>query len=86
MADWPGFWHEARSMCEASPDGSVELTIDEIRRMADSRDRSLNQCWPWNAAMNPDNTSHTGVLENGLECEPRPETGLIETLFIRIRR
>lgn len=86
MADWPGFWREARGMCETSADGSVQLTIDDIRGMADSRDQSLEERWPWNALMNAENASHTGALENGLECEPRPETGPVESVVIRTRR
>ncbi len=73
-------------MCDASPTGSVELTIAEIRVGADSKDKNLHERWWWNLVMDPDNTSHVGVLENGMVCEPSPTEGPVACVAFRVRR
>ena len=85
MADWPGFFREVRAICDASQDGSVVLTIDQIREGARSRDRNLNRHSWWKTMMNPKAQSHKGVLENGMECEALPERDPVERVVFRIR-
>ena len=73
-------------MCDASADESVDLTIEEIVEGAQLRDRNVNQRWWWDLMMNPNAASHTGVLENGMQCEPLPGAGAVEHVVFRIDR
>jgi hypothetical protein len=61
VANWPRFFEEVRRMCDASPDGSVELTIVEILNGAESVDGAVYGRGWWNAMMNPNNQANTGV-------------------------
>ena len=72
-------------MCDASADGSVDLTIDEIFALARSRDPNVGARWWWARFLNPNASKHIGVLENGMECEPLPERGPVQHVVFRIR-
>jgi HTH-type transcriptional regulator/antitoxin HigA len=85
-ANWPRFFREVRARCDATADGSVDLTIDEIVKGAKSEDRSVNKRSWWRAMMNPKNKDFTGVLENGMDCEPLPANGPVEHVRFRVRR
>jgi hypothetical protein len=86
VANWPRFFREVRTICDENADGTVDLRMDEIIERAQSRDGNVNQRWWWDLMMNPNAASHTGVLENGMECEPLPEGRVVEHVVFKIVR
>ena len=85
MANWPNFFKRVRAMCDASPDGSADLTIEDILKGAQSSDKNVDKRWWWDMMMNPNAPSHQGVLENGMQCEPLPEGELVKRVVFRIK-
>ena len=81
---WPPWWETVRSRLLQSDIDELELTIDEIREQVPTSDTHLHERWWWNALRNPNNTSHVGLLENGLRCTPLPENGPIERIVFHL--
>jgi hypothetical protein len=82
MADWPSWWQQVLARCQQSPTRSIEVTVDEIRIGSGSHDQNLDKHWWWNLVMNPNALSHTGVLENGMECEAIPNTDPVQRVRV----
>ena len=86
MADWPGWWRYVRECVDRSETGEVVFSVGEIIAGARAFDDRYYGRGPWNAMMNPANTSYVGVIENGIECQPLPETGRVERVAFRLAR
>jgi hypothetical protein len=85
MANWPKFIQSVRVMCDNRADRSIVLTIEEILKGARSSDKNVDKRWWWDLMSDPNASSHKGVLEIGMDCEPLPASGLIEHVVFRVR-
>ena len=85
MADWAEWWRHVRECIEQSETNEVAFSIDEIRAGAALRDQNLDQRWWWDMLMSPSKTSHTGLLENELECTQIPDDGPVERVVFRLK-
>lgn len=85
MSKWPEWWQRLTDRVRQSPSGEVELSIEEVRAEVGATDRNVDKRWWWEMLMNPDTTSHTGLIENGLECELHPGRGdVVERVTFRL--
>ena len=86
MADWSGWWRYVRHETDQSETGEVTFSVGEIRAGARCRDNSLHEPWWWGMPANSDNSTHTGLIENGMECTPLPESGPVQRVTFRLTR